>query len=265
SNGDGNLSGLDDSSFMSGYWSNVTLLFQQLASYNKPALVNLEPDFWGYAQQQAPGGDPAQLAARVSINSDCAGLPDNVVGIAQCLMRSARKYAPRAYVGFPVSEWGANASADVVAFMNRIGADQADFIVITTLDRDAGCFEVRPQPASCSRSGSGWYWDESNSTHPNFHDHLAAATSYHQGIGGLPLLWWQTPLGVPSSVPGGASGHYRDNRMHYILNHATEFVAAGGVGVVFSAGAGGQTDITTDGGQFQNLSGQYLAAPAALP
>jgi len=34
---------------------------------------------------------------------------------------------------------------------------------------------------------------------------------------------------------------------------------------VFSAGNGYQTDISTDGGEFQALSGAYLAAPARLP
>jgi hypothetical protein len=53
--------------------------------------------------------------------------------------------------------------------------------------------------------------------------------------------------------------------VHYFLTHPSELTAAGGLAVVFSTGAGGQTDITTDGGQFQSLSGAYLAAPATLP
>jgi hypothetical protein len=34
---------------------------------------------------------------------------------------------------------------------------------------------------------------------------------------------------------------------------------------VFSAGAANQASITTDGGQYQALSGAYLSAPAPLP
>lgn len=264
SNGDGNLSGINNSSFMSQYWANVRLLFQQLASYNKPAVVNFEPDFWGYVQQQAPNGDPTQFAAAVTIDSDCSGLPNNAAGIAGCLLHTARLYAPKAVVGFPVSEWGASSSSAVIAFMNQIGAGQADFIVFQTLDRDAGCFEVTPQPSECVRAGSGWYWDESNQTHPNFQDHLSTVQAYHNGIGGLPVLWWQTPLGVPSSTAGGSSSHYRDNRAHYFLNNPSQLAAAGGVGVVFGAGASGQTDITTDGGQYRTLSAQYLAHPSPL-
>jgi hypothetical protein len=262
SNGDGNLSGLDDASFMREYWNNVTLLFQQLGSYGKPAIVNFEPDFWGYAQRQAPGGDPARLPAQVRIDPDCADLTDDVVGVAGCLLRSARKYAPKVATGFPVSAWGAGSTGSVVAFMNAIGASQADMIIMSTLDRDAGCFESAPQPADCQRSSAGLYWDETNKTRPNFQEHLATVRAYHDGIGGLPVLWWQTPLGVPSAVTGGSVQHYRDNRVHYFLTHAPELVAAGGFGAVFGAGDGNQTEITTDGGQFQRLSRAYLESPA---
>jgi hypothetical protein len=149
--------------------------------------------------------------------------------------------------------------------MNAVGAQNADFIVEQTLDRDAGCFEVVPQPSYCVRTGTGWYWDETNQTHPNFQDHLASALAYHTGIGNLPLIWWQTPEGVPSTTPGGTQFHYRDNRVHYFLTHPSELAAVGGLAVVFGAGENDQTTITTDGGQFQTLDGAYFAAPAALP
>lgn len=263
-NGDGNLSGLGDASFMRAYWSNAVLLFQHLKTYGKPALVNFEPDFWGYAEQQS-GGDATRLYAHVSdVAADCAAYSNDVVGIAGCLQHLARLYAPNAYVGFPPSDWGGSSTAQVVAFMKQIGAGSADFVVMQTLDRDAGCFELSPQPAYCTRSGSGWYWDESNQTHPNFSDHLQLAGAYAQGIG-LPLLWWQTPMGVPSSKAGGSAAHYRDNRMHYFLTHADELVAAGGLGMVFSAGETDQTSLATDGGQYKQLSAAYFASPAALP
>jgi hypothetical protein len=265
SNGDGNLSGLNSSTFMNGYWSNVRLLFQQIAAYGKPVLVNFEPDFWGYAQRQAANGDPSQLFAYVSANPDCSTLSNDIVGIAECLIDMARKYAPKAYVGFPPSTWGADSGAAVIAFMNAIGAQNADFIVEQTLDRDGGCFELSPQPSYCSRSGGGWYWDETNQTHPNFQDYLRAVETYHAGIGNLPVIWWQTPEGVPSSTPGGGDGHYRDNRVHYFLTHPAELTAVGGLGVVFSTGETHQTNITTDGGQFQSLDDAYLAAPVSLP
>ena len=262
-NGDGDITDITDTTFMTAYWANVVLLFQRLAIYGKPALVNLEPDFWGYTEQASPGGDPTKLAASVSLAADCATLPNTVNGLARCLVQIARKYAPKAYVGFSPSEWGGATIADVVTYLKNIGAGSADFVVVQTLDRDAGCFEAATE-ADCVRQGTGWYWDETNTTHPNFQDHLATATAFHVGLN-LPLIWWQTPLGVPSTTSGGTTNHYRDNRVHYFLTHPAELVAAGGLGVVFSAGSTDCTNITTDNGQWKTLSSAYFASPAALP
>jgi hypothetical protein len=263
-NGDGNLADLNDNAFMTRYWSNVRLLYQQIAAYGKPALVNLEPDFWGYAELQS-NQDPTKLTALVTINTDCGSLSNDIVGIAGCMVKMARQYAPKAYVGFPPSDWGGGSTAQVVTFMQAIGAQSADFIVMETLDRDAGCFEVNPQPSDCVRGGGPWYWDESNQTTPNFSQHLASVQQFHDGLGELPVIWWQTPMGVPSSTPGGTPGHYRDDREHYFLTHPSQLTAVGGLGVVFSAGDSYQTTLSTDGGQFQTLSGAYLNAPTPLP
>jgi hypothetical protein len=262
-NGDGNLSGLSSSSFMSAYWSNVKILFQQIAVSGKPALVNLEPDFWGYAEKQSTNGDPSTISAQVRVNSDCASLSNDVKGIAQCLIAMAHKYAPHAYVGFPPSGWGGKTEADVVDFMNAIGAQNADFIVEQALDRDAGCYEAGA--SYCGGGSSGLYWDETNTTHPNFDDFFARMAIYHTGIGNLPLIFWQIPEGVPSSNPGGSAYHYRDNRVHYFLTHPDDLTAVGALAVVFGTGENHQTNITTDGGQFQQLYSAYLDNPAPLP
>jgi hypothetical protein len=264
-NGDGNLSVLTDSSFMATYWSRLKLLYQDIAASNKPALVNLEPDFWGYVELQGPAADPSTMAAIVNSNPDCATLTNDAKGVAGCMIAMARKYAPKAYIGFPPSDWAGGSTAAVVAFMNSVGASGADFIIQQTLDRDAGCYEVTPAPSECTRNVSGAYWDESNQTHPNFQDHLNETQAFHAGIGNLPVIWWQTPMGVPSTTPGGTPSHYRDNRVHYFLTHPDQLTAVGGLGVAFAGGASNQTTIQTDGGQFQSLSGSYLASPAALP
>jgi hypothetical protein len=263
-NGDGNLADLNNTTFMTRYWSNIKVLYQQIAAYGKPALVNLEPDFWGYAERQS-NQDPTKLTALVNINPDCASLSNDIVGIAGCLVKMARQYAPLAYIGFPPSDWGGDSIAQVVTFMQAVGAQHADFIVMETLDRDSGCFEVNPQPSDCARGGSSWYWDETNQATPNFAQHLTNVQQYHTGLGALPVIWWQTPMGVPSSTPGGTAGHYRDNREDYFLKHPSELTAAGGMAVVFSASDANQTTLATDGGQFQALSSAYLSAPTPLP
>jgi len=78
-------------------------------------------------------------------------------------------------------------------------------------------------------------------------------------------MWWQVPFGVPSTTPGGTTGHYRDNRVHYMFGHVAEFVAAGGLGAVFGTGAANQTYIDSDGGQFKTAVASYFASTTALP
>ena len=107
-------------------------------------------------------------------------------------------------------------------------------------------------------------WDETNTTSPSFTEHFASARSYANTLN-LPLLWWQTPMGVPSATPGGTVNAFRDNRVRYFLAHASEMTAAGGFGVVFSPGHTSQTTLATDGGQFKTLSTSYLAKPTTLP
>ena len=214
-------------------------------------------------QQQAPGGDPTQMPAQVSIMSECASLPNTAVGIAGCLLTLGRTYAPQAKIGFPPSFFGATATG-VGNFMVALGADQADYIVAQTSDRDAGCFEAAA--AGCTGRGSGpFYWDENNVATPNFSQSLAQWSTVRGIEGNLPILFWQTPMGVPSSTAGGTTGHFRDDHVHYMLTHATQYTAIGTFAIVFSAGETSQTTITTDGGQFATLFSSYLANPAPYP
>ncbi len=261
--GEANLAVLTNDNFMRPYWNGAALLFDRLALFNQPAIVHLEPDFWAYAQQRAPGGDPSRIPVHVSsLAPDCQGLPDDLTGMGRCFLRIAHSRAPKVLLGFHASAW-AGPVGDTVAFLTRIGAAEADIVVVETLDRDAGCFEAHVDPG-CQRTDGPWYWDETNRTTPNFRQHLDWAKAVSSGMA-RPLLWWQMPFGVPSATPGGSAGHYRDNRVRYLFSHVDEFVAAGGLGAVFGVGAGNQTYITTDGDQFKNAVRGYFAHPVPLP
>jgi hypothetical protein len=259
--GDGNLSGLTNDVFEKGYWSDVKLLFQRLAIFAKPAVVQFEPDFWAYAEQQSHE-DPTSLKVNVTQSApDCADLSNDLVGMGHCLLKLARLYAPKAIVGFHASPWAAGDPNATVAFLKKVGADQADVVFADMLDRDAGCFEAGNDPV-CARAGA-FYWDETNATSPNFHEYLAWSKAITSGLG-RPMIWWQVPFGVPSPTKGGTPYHYRDNRAHYIFSHVQEFVDAGGLGVTFGVGADHQTTPTTDGGQFKDAVTKYIAAPVRL-
>lgn len=265
--GEGNLGAFNDAGFMTGYWGGVRVMFDRLGAFGSPAIVHVEPDFWGYAQQKG-GDDPSKVPVKVgSLVPECAGEPETVAGFGKCIMELARTLSPNVVVGLSASTFGAYDGggkpdpARVAAYLKKVGGDESDIVVVETLDRDAGCFEQAADP-KCQRGGT-FYWDESNQKQPSFHEHLAWAKAIHLGVG-KPLLWWQMPLGVPSATPGGSAGRYRDNRVRYLFSHPGEFVEAGGFGAVFGTGAGNQTTVKTDGGQFKNALTGYLAAPVSL-
>jgi hypothetical protein len=257
--GENNMAALTNPDYMGPYWEGAKLLFERLGAFGDPAVVQLEPDFWAFAQK-AESDPEAQQVLVGSVLPDCSSLPDTMAGMGRCWVSLARQYAPKTLIGFHASGWAGETQA-IVQYLRALGADTADLVFTDMLDRDAGCFEAGNDP-NCQRGGS-FYWDESNQTSPNFHEHLAWAKSIADGVG-KPMMWWQVPFGVPSDEPGGTPGHYRDNRVKYMFEHTDEFVAAGGVGAVFGVGAGNQTYIDTDGGQFQNAVTDYYAAPHQL-
>ena len=73
-----------------------------------------------------------------------------------------------------------------------------------------------------------------------------------------PSLAWHASRPVTASRPVGGPPGRNGLRLRGAL-------AVGALAVVFGTGNDFQTNITTDGGQFQSLSGAYLAAPARLP
>jgi hypothetical protein len=257
--GESNLAVLTNDEYMGPYWAGAKLLFERFeGDFGKPAVVHVEPDFWAFAQNSS-GGDPTSVP--VHLHEECSDLPADLTGFGKCLVQLARTYAPKVVIGFHASVW-AGSGTDVGNFLKQCGGDQTDIVAIDMLDRDAGCFEAHVDPA-CQRGGE-FYWDETNQTSPNFHEHLAWAKDVSAAIG-KPILWWQVPFGVPSDTPGGTAGHYRDNRVKYVFEHVQEFVDAGGLGIAFGTGAGNQTYITTDGGQFADAVTGYYANPVPLP
>ena len=259
----GDVSNINDATFMNKYWGQTRLMYQRIAALGTPMLVNLEPDFWGFVAAQAPNRDATQVAAVVNNQPECAGLPNTVAGLGQCLVQMSRQIAPKALVGFPPAFWSGT-PAEIGAQMKAVGADKADFIVAQTSDRDAGCWEVASPPDECTGRSGPFYWDATNQTSPNFHESQSQISAYRAALGnGLPILWWQTPMGVPSDTPGGTDQHYRNNHVDYMLRNTQEYGDTHTFAIVFSPGGSHQTSISTDGGQFARLSSQYLARGGA--
>jgi hypothetical protein len=285
--GDGNIAGsIQDATYMTTYWKDYAQLLASIHAQGKPTLVHMEPDYFGYLEQKSlAGSGPSGVSAQVAVghNAECASEPDNIIGFTHCILEMARARAPEAIMGLHVSSWGSNMdvgdnadpSLDIAAeaqktvdFFKAIGGDQADFLVTDMSDRDDGCYEAGYTDSMgnvvCKQTSAPKYWDETNTTLPNFHQQQTWIAAVGKGLN-LPVSWWQIPLGVPSSTPGGTPTHFRDNRVDYMFKHMDEFVGAGGFLAAFGPGAGGQTDIASDGDQFKNAATSYYASPFALP
>jgi len=250
-----------DTAFMTRYFADWRFLLQGIGS--GVALLHIEPDFWGYVEQQSE--DPTSLKASVaSANAtDCSAMPDTIAGMGQCMIAMTRKYAPHALVGLQASAWGTNvdvslntsATLDVASvaqktatFLAACGESSADFVVVETSDRDSGYYQVV--------ENKNTWWDATNATLPDFHQNFAYVTALTEALG-KPALYWQTPLGN-TSLPN-TNDEYQDNRVDYFFGHMSELAAAHAVGVAYGAGAGGCTTPETDMGNFVSKAKAYYS------
>ncbi len=272
---------LQDATRMHQYLADMRLLFQKIAATGKPAAVNIEPDFFGYLMHRRDdGAAPDTLVTRVhhADMPECASLPETAIGFTKCIIAIARAEAPMARIGFHASQWGAyfdplDPNADVEAsgievarFLRLMGGDDTDFISVETLDRDAGFWETSGGGQACSitnGSRGAVYWQPDGAGLPSGAQHLRwvkALTAELQ----RPAIEWQTPLGRPSTTCGGTNEHWRDNRVEYFFGHIPELVDSGVAAITFGTGAGGQTNLATDGDQFKQKATAYMAAPVSL-
>lgn len=256
---------LTDVSLMSRYFNDWRFLLQQLGS--RQALLHVEPDLWGYAEQL--DSNPHHLAAAVhSANPlDCETQEDSVAGLGRCLIAMVRKYAPNAKVGLHASSWGTgkdttenrDPSLDVTAeakkladFLLECGAGDSDYVVVEASDRDAGYYRSL---------GKDTFWDATNQTLPNFRQAFAWTQAVTERVG-KPALWWQLPLGdmaLPDAV-----NRWQDNRVDYFFSHPAEVAATNAFAMVFGAGESHQTNPSTDGGYFVSRT-RALAAAGGRP
>jgi hypothetical protein len=177
-----------------------------------------------------------------------------------------RFYAPNARVGLHASGWAsgydcfndtcpdaATEGAKVGAWLAAAGANDGDLVVGDMSDRDADWYRV------VAGDPTHW-WDVTNTTPPDFARVFTWAKAAAVGVG-RPLLWWQTPLG--NSLQNDTTNHWKDNRVEYLFAHMADVAAAHGIGVVYGAGDGAQTNPDTDGGVLAASTASYVGAGGA--
>jgi hypothetical protein len=258
--GAGEVHAVADAGFLRRYLDDFRFFLAQLGCNR--ALVHVEPDFWGYAQQEAvrAGVDATALPAAVRAANplDCADEPDTVAGLGRCMIAMARKWAPNARIGLHASGWATlydcvnnrSNSLDVAAkgaetgdFLAAAGAAAGDFLVADIADRDAGWRAAQ---------GQDLWLDATDAALPSFAQAFRWSRAVSDTVG-RPIIWWQIPVGN-MDLPD-RPGAWRDNKVQYFFDHPAAVVASGAIGMAFGAGEGSQTTPETDGG--------YLAARAA--
>jgi hypothetical protein len=246
--GQGEVQAANDATAMERYLADFRFVAQQIGE--EKAILHIEPDFWGYAQQLGP--DPHAIPAAVaSANpTDCADQEDSIAGLGRCMVSIVHQYAPNAVVGLHGSPWATNMDVflnadpnfDVTGEAQKLGAfirecaPEADLLVVDASDRDAGYY---------TSIGQDRWWDDSNATLPNFTQALAWGKALSEAAD-KKLAWWQLPVG--NMALENAENAWHDNRVDYLMSHTDEVAAAGGVLIAFGAGDGAQTTPETDGG-----------------
>src|SRR2546421_3832171 len=272
------LSNLNNAGLMAGYFQNFRLLMQRLgpgtsngiAGFAKTAIVHVEPDLSGYAEQAVldnskcsgfctgQGNNPAYLAAAVASSGDpeVAGYPNTYQGFNWALLHLRDLYAPNVLLAFHVSSWatGPDIGGDTSTTLDAVGlgqeagsfAAQAGIAGVPsgTSSYDLLFNDVANRDAASSKyvysSPQAW-WDQLNVTFPNFQrweSYVSAAST----AAGRAVIVWQIPRGNQSfDTENNTNGHYQDNRAEYFFGHIGELAQAGIIGLLFGSGNGGST------------------------
>lgn len=237
---------LRDASTMRAYFEEWTLLMQKAGAHGGPVIVHVEPDLWGYSQQEGNDAGGYEVAVASTGLDSLAGLPDTLAGFAQALARQRDERAPNVLLAFHVSSWATGrdlilsaadpvATADsIAAFYRSLGAE-FDLLFFGPADRDAAYMEAK------TGNRDHWWEDDDFERYRRFVARMVSDT-------GKRAVLWQVPVGnTLYRSMDNTPGHYQDNRAQYWLEerrHLEEYVDAGVIAILFGAGADGCTMYT---------------------
>jgi hypothetical protein len=245
---------LQDPSTMTAYYNEFILLMQKCSAYGKVVIVHVEPDFWGFCEQ-AHGPKPEVIPVCVANTglAEAVGLPDNLCGFAQLLVKLRDLHAPhgasppKVLIALHASHWGTGADliknkVDPVTQANAIGGfftslgSNFDLLFHDPGDRDAGY----SQYVQGDGGASWWVVPDDFDRYRNYLTRMTTVT-------GRRNILWQVPLGnTKTRTCNNSTWHYQDNRVEYWLDdtpHAniTAYALAGVIGILWGAPQNGTT------------------------
>jgi len=282
------LSKVQNATTMKGYFGDFKILMQRAKDFGKPVVVLIEADGFGFLQQQTTGNNAAYAAIKDSGVAELAGLPNTVAGWGLAFLQLKKSVgASNAILGIHVSAWASgkdiaygsvtdplspevdkvyNFLAPFGLAANVTGATW-DVLVGDPLDRDSDYYVLV--------QGQNRWWDASDSasiSSKSFNRYAEWVRLWNVKAARRWILW-QIPLGNSNhrdvANDGSARAGYKDNRPEYFFGngtaHMAKFADAGVIGLLFGAGAGGQSsyqnDNYTDGQLFmKSRAGAILSA-----
>jgi hypothetical protein len=275
---------LNNTATMTAYYGDLTLFFQKAGAFTGQRVVlHVEPDFWGYVQQRASGDAAATVAAKVSETGIAAlqGLPSNVAGFAQAIVRLRNAYAPNVTLAYHVSVWGTNVDIAISnppdATVDALAGRAAAFYRSLNATFDLSFAEFSDRDAAFKQfiygdGGISW-WDAADFRRNARFLKLFSSTSRTR------LVMWQIPLGnTRMRSQNNVWGHYQDNRVEWLFDeaartHLATYVDAGVIAFLFGGGAGGVTcacnavndGVTNPAAINGNTLASELASPGTAP
>ena len=243
---------LNNTATMTAYYNDLTLFFQKAGAFpSQRVVLHVEPDFWGYMEQRSSADAATTVPAKVSETGIAAlqGLPSNVAGFAQAIVKLRDTYARNVTLAYHLSVWGTNvdiaisnppdATVDALAlraanFYKSLSAT-FDLSFAEFSDRDSGFYQY-----IYGDGGQSWWDAEDFRRSTRFLKQFSTSS-------GKRLVMWQIPYGnMRMRSQNNTWAHYQDNRVEWLLDepartHLLAYRDAGVVAFLFGGGAGGVT------------------------
>jgi hypothetical protein len=277
-----------NASVMASYFGDFKLLMQRAKEFGKPVLLLLEADGYGFMEMQTGNNPDAYSAIAASGMAELQGLPNTAAGWGLAFLQLRKSVgANNVILGMHISAWTTGKDISYVsvtdpldpevqkayAFLSRLGlatnltGQTYDVLVGDPLDRDSDFYRL-------TQNQDRW-WDASDSApiaSKSFNRYAEWARIWNQAAGKRWVLW-QIPLGNSNHLNvannSGPREGYKDNRPEYFFGNGTahlqKFADIGVIGLLFGAGATGQSsypnDVYTDGTLFMKTrAGAILAS-----
>jgi hypothetical protein len=235
---------LANRSTMTAYWKNVSLMLKLAGRFHRTVIVHVEPDQWGYLQQESRADNPKTLKVQVASTGlrELRGLPNDARGYAQAFVRLRNRYARNVLLGWHISQFGAGhdiatenlggSTIDGIArrlstFYKRLHA-HFDLLVSYMGDRDAG--------EAVSEGNSRYPWDPSDYER-DLHFIRSAIADFH-----LRAFYFQIPYGnTQMQAMNNTPFHWQDNHVETLLGGSGfplihQYAQAGVTGFLFGLG-----------------------------